>query len=394
MPTNPSFPEAISHLPRRSFLRYAGAAGGLFVAGCSSKKDDPAAPSPATVTGFTPASGLPGTSVTVTGSNFAGTTGVTVGGVAAPFTVASATTLTVMVPAGAATGPIAVTTPAGTASSSAPFTVLVPVANGITGFTPGSGPAGTVVTVMGSGFTGATGVTLGGVAATSFTVLNNTTLTLTVPATAATGLIAITTAGGVLTSATAFTVTVAMVNVGTGDVGILNYAYALEQLEADFYARVKATGTAVLSGPEAAYFAQVAAHEAIHRDFLKAVITRDAPSSLIPVLSTNFPSSSFTDRAGILGTARAFEDLGVAAYNGVAKFIRSAAYLAVVGKLVSVEARHAAYVRDLLLSGSFAADDVIAPTSGLDKALLPADVAPAVNSFLAPGSKLDVSGIQ
>lgn len=391
---NPFSFEAISRLPRRSFLRYSGAAGGLLIAGCSSKKDDPVAPTPATVTSFAPTSGLPGTSVAVTGSNFSGTTAVTIGGVNAPFTVASATTITVLVPAGAATGLIAVTTPAGTASSSAPFTVLVPVANGITGFTPASGSAGTVVTVMGNGFTGATNVTVGGVVATPFTVLNNTTLTLTVPTTAATGPIAITTAGGVFTSTTPFTVVVPVVNVGTGDAGILNYAYALEQLEAAFYAQVKTTATAVLSATEAAYFTEVAAHEAIHRDFLKAAITRDAPASLIKVLTVDFFTIDFTQRASILGAAKAFEDLGVAAYNGVAKLIRSPAYLVIAGQLVSVEARHAAYVRELVAPGSFAANDVIDATTGLDKALLPADVVLLVNTFLAPGSKLDVSGIR
>ena len=392
MPTTPLSFAAIPRLRRRSFLLYTGAAGTLWATGCSSKKDDPAAPTPATITSFAPTSGTPGTSVTVTGSNFTGTTTVTLGGVAAAFTVVSTTTLTLMVPAGAATGAIAVTTPAGTASSSSAFTVLAPVANGITGFTPASGPAGTSVVVMGNGFASATGVTVGGVAA-PYVVLNTTTLTLTVPPAAVSGLIAITTSGGVLTSATPFTVVVPVVNVGTGDAGILNYAYALEQLEAAFYAQVQASGTAVLSGTEAADFAQVASHEAIHRDFLKAVITRDAPSSLIKNLTPDFSSINFSSRTSILGAARAFEDLGVAAYNGVAKRIRTAAYLVIVGQIVSVEARHAAYVRELLVPGSFAANDVVSATTGLDMALLPADVAVLVNPFLASGSRLDVSGI-
>ncbi|WP_210516961.1 ferritin-like domain-containing protein [Hymenobacter terricola] len=383
---------AVPRLPRRSFLLYTGAAGGLWLTGCSSKKDDPVVPAPV-VASFSPTSGAPGTTIVVTGSNFTGTTAVTVGGVTAFFNVGSGGTLNVVLPAGAATGPIAVTTPAGTASSSSPFTVLVPVANGITGFAPGSGPAGTLVTVMGNGFGGATAVAVGGVAA-AFTVTNTTTLTLTVPATAASGPIAVTTPGGVLTSATAFTVTVTVVNVGTGDAGILNYAYALEQLEAAFYARVQATAASVFSATEAAYFAQLAAHEAIHRDFLRAVITRDAPASLIPVLTPDFSTIDFSSRAGILSAARTFEDLGVAAYNGVARFLRSAAYLVMAGQISSVEARHAALVRELTTPGSFAASDVVNPTTGLDNALMPADVAVLVNPFLAPGSKLDVSGIR
>ena len=63
-----------------------------------------------TISGFSPASGPAGTSVVLTGSNFAGATGVTFNGTAAPgFVVNSSTQLTVPVPAGATTGPITVT---------------------------------------------------------------------------------------------------------------------------------------------------------------------------------------------------------------------------------------------------------------------------------------------
>ena len=49
-------------------------------------------------------------------------------------------------------------------------------------FDPTSGPSGTVVTVGDKAFTGAHAVTVGGVAATSFTVVDERTLQLTVPA--------------------------------------------------------------------------------------------------------------------------------------------------------------------------------------------------------------------
>ena len=54
----------------------------------------------------------------------------------------------------------------------------------------------------------------------------------------------------------------------------------------------------------------------------------------------------------MLGTARAFEDLGVSAYNGAGRFIKSADYLLIAGKVVSVEARHAAVIRALLAPGT------------------------------------------
>jgi hypothetical protein len=68
-------------------------------------------------------SGPVGTSVTINGTNFTGTTSVRFGGVSATFVVNSSTKITAVVPAGAVTGKITVTTPIGTGTSTASFTV-------------------------------------------------------------------------------------------------------------------------------------------------------------------------------------------------------------------------------------------------------------------------------
>ena len=92
----------------------------------------------------------------------------------------------------------------------------------------------------------------------------------------------------------------------------------------------------------------------------------------------------------MLGAAKTFEDLGVAAYNGAGVLLKTPAYLVVAGQIVSVEARHAAYVRDLLAPGSFAADDQV-DANGLDKQMTPTDVIAAAQGFI--NQKLDASSV-
>jgi len=162
-----------------------------------------------TVTSFTPTSGPVGTGVILTGTGFTGATTIAFNGtLATTFTVVSPTHITTTVPVGATTGTIAVTAPGGTATSATSFTVTPPVpAPIITSFTPASGPVGTPVTVIGAGFmySGAPAVSFNGAAATC-TADSFTQITATVPASATSGPITVTTAGGTASSATSFTV--------------------------------------------------------------------------------------------------------------------------------------------------------------------------------------------
>jgi hypothetical protein len=156
-----------------------------------------------TVSGFVPTSGAVGSTLTLNGAGFSTATKITFNGVAAKFTVNSDTQITATVPSGATSGKIAVTTPAGTATGAASFTVI-PIPK-LTSFTPTSGAVASSVTLTGSGFSGASKVTFNGLAA-KFTVVSATKITATVPASASSGKIAVTTPGGTATSATSFTV--------------------------------------------------------------------------------------------------------------------------------------------------------------------------------------------
>lgn len=167
------------------------------------------------------------------------------------------------------------------------------------------------------------------------------------------------------------------------DFGVLNYAYALEQLEAAFYIQVASNPPSTFSPAEKAYFQDIQFHEIAHREFFKKALGNAAISGL----EVNFSSINFTDRSSVLGAAKAFEDLGVAAYNGAGVRIKSDVYLTLAGQIVSVEARHAAYIRDLISNGSFAdltslKDLGASDANGLDGALSPDKVLAIAGKYI------------
>lgn len=167
----------------------------------------------------------------------------------------------------------------------------------------------------------------------------------------------------------------------TTDTGILNYAFALEQLEAAFYTAVVASAAfGGMTAEQKEVMTDLRAHEVAHREFLRAALGTAAIGDL--ALDSANVAGAVSSTASILKTAEAFEDLGVSAYNGAGKYLQDANLLLIAGKIVSVEARHAAAIRDLReglgLGGTaantrFAGDDVV-NAQGLDVKLEPSAV--------------------
>ena len=146
-----------------------------------------------------------GASVGMFGQGFTSASVVKFGGVAATSVTRSGTTyLTAVVPAGAHTGAVTVTT--GTTTLTSPQTYNVKPK--ITSFTPPSGPPATLVTINGTGLIQASAVKFGTVKATTFTVESDSRVTAVVPSGLAAGAvtISITTPGGTANSPTKFTV--------------------------------------------------------------------------------------------------------------------------------------------------------------------------------------------
>lgn len=169
------------------------------------------------ITGFVPATGGPGTTVLISGSNFTGVNAVSFNGASATtFTVLGDNLISVVVPAGASTGPVTVsrpqgpTYPSGSGTSTVVFTVGTPPS--ISSFSPTSGGTGTIVTITGTNFgtlTNLFSVTLAGVTGTVQSInAAGTEMTVLISGTSLTQRIApviITTAGGVGTSTQLFT---------------------------------------------------------------------------------------------------------------------------------------------------------------------------------------------
>jgi rubrerythrin len=159
-----------------------------------------------------------------------------------------------------------------------------------------------------------------------------------------------------------------------GDVAVLQFAYALEQLEADFYTRaVQGLQNSGIPQAEKDLLVDIRNHEIAHRELFRAALGAANGFTLTPT----YGGLNFGDRNAVLAAARTFEDLGVAAYNGAGQYLTSADLLTLAGKIVSVEARHAAAIRDLInpKSGDFA------PTA-FDDVLRPARVATAAQPFV------------
>jgi hypothetical protein len=124
-----------------------------------------------------------------------------------------------------------------------------------------------------------------------------------------------------------------------GDAEILSFALTLESVQAAFYA--EAVGHGRLTGELALFARVVAGHEREHEREIRRALGPDAQRR---------PRFAFgdavTDPAAFLLAARNLEDLGVSAYNTYVPGLTKAA-LAPALRIVAVEARHAAWIRDI-----------------------------------------------
>jgi rubrerythrin len=146
------------------------------------------------------------------------------------------------------------------------------------------------------------------------------------------------------------------------DVDILNYALVLEYLQASFYTEAERSGA--LSGKTAEAARVIGATERAHVKAFRQLLQSQA------VARPTFDFQGTTEQQQpFLKTAVAFEDLAVAAYKGQVTKLQSDAVLAAAVGIHSVEARHAAWMRELF------------------------GITPAVHAFDQPASRASINRI-
>jgi hypothetical protein len=197
---------------------------------------------------------------------------------------------------------------------------------------------------------------------------------------------------------------------GSGDTKVLNYALALEALEADLYAQAlqrlttggtNALGTTITglgladTEPDVRYVRAFGKVEADHRNFLN--IALGSSSILNSVLQTakfDFGIQSLS-RTGVIDLLYTAEDLGTRAYLGAIKLFTSRTYLLVAGGIQATEARHTAVIAAIAnglgaspikqtapLAGQSATINGQTNTAGIDATAEPNDVLATVNPFI------------
>jgi hypothetical protein len=132
---------------------------------------------------------------------------------------------------------------------------------------------------------------------------------------------------------------------------VLEFAYLLENLEAEFYKQAVVAAQSVLNAPAAAVGAltTIRDHEVAHVNFLKQALGSSAPTYSAASFDYTARGSFgdvFTNYSTLLAVAQAFEDTGVRAYKGQAGFLVSNNdVLQAALQIHSAEARHAAHIR-------------------------------------------------
>ena len=139
------------------------------------------------------------------------------------------------------------------------------------------------------------------------------------------------------------------IDFATGDTAYLRFLSVYKQVQADFYTNiVTAFSTSDLTTAQQALVTEIKNHEVIHRETIKGVL--GTVNAITP--TSKFGSTNFKKASEILQTAVNYEDVSIGLYNGMLQHLLSSANIALLLEIQSVEGRHSAALRDILLPKS------------------------------------------
>lgn len=172
----------------------------------------------------------------------------------------------------------------------------------------------------------------------------------------------------------------------TGDPGLLYYAYLMALAQTTLYQKVMDAPPTDLTAAERAVFVDLRDHKVVHQQTIRYLLD---PTGIAQLLPTNFAFSltkfTLSTRAGVLAAAQQLADLAAAAYPVLLTLFTTSSIpqRTLLLKMSSVQARHAAAVRDLLTPGSFANSDVV-DSAGQLLTKTPTEVIAALAPYFAP----------
>lgn len=164
------------------------------------------------------------------------------------------------------------------------------------------------------------------------------------------------------------------VDLGTFDPGLLNYAFALQQLKTAYFSYVLEHTYPGATDAEIQIFRDIRDHSLVHREVLKNYQADYA----IEILETNFSMVDFGLRTSVMTTAQLICESVIAGMNGICQILMAGELVTLLARMVSVDARHSVVINNYISYGNFG-DKLDA--NGMDTTLNPQTSITVVNQF-------------
>lgn len=163
-------------------------------------------------------------------------------------------------------------------------------------------------------------------------------------------------------------------DIGSNDRGLMNLAFAMQQIEAAFYEKVLASEYVGMRQDERDMMTYIRNQEYAQREFLRNHL-QERGTELVP----EFTNVKFSDRNSVMENAQIIENMVVAGMNGIAVRLFDSNNITMVLKMCSVEARQASVISDMILAGTF---DSTTDINGLDATIPPNNAINIANRYL------------